>query len=897
MFGVAAIFAVGGTLMGSRATAGAPRSTVTLANQVVVGLAADRDLGAVRPDQSVEVVVTLQKDLASLYKAEAALYNPASPSYHHFFTPTRWNAAYGVPAQQLAGVRSFVTSRGMKLGNPDVLHDYVLATGTAAQAEQTFGVSLHKFRDASGNTFFANTSGPTVPAGLGIDAVLGLESKHRLHTHQSGHQVATAGQPQCVPDPQSPTGNICTGLLEAQDLWSVYNQPSNNFGEGQTMGIIGEGQTADVIAALREFETTRHLPSVPVQVYHVDPSDGPNVAESARDDSGRGEWELDTQASTGMAPHVQQIRLYFGTSLQLTQLSLSLQTWANDPSGPLQASASLGACEDTPTTDILFGASQRASMTATLQAAMEGRTLFASTGDTGAGCAIQVAVNGVTYGPVPLDEYPSVDPNAVGVGGTIVYTDGATPPHRVSERGWDHTGGGPSRFQAQPAYQTGVGGAANPTPLTANACISHMDGTPYPAGQLCRGVSDVAALSGDATVILDHRLPHGTVSANGYDMVDCSGFDSNHVCTSYNDNFSEGGTSLSSPLWLGMWTRVQAHHDAGNSSASSLGFANNVIYPLAKDCTTGPRDFFDIAVMNAPGNPYQAVPRVPCVGGTTTSDGWDYPTGWGAPDVTNLTKDSSGNTTTAPASTTEPCGPPTCPDPAPIFTAPAKSIPPPACAFALFDPNADAPDTAGGQDAQLDVTELDLGLTADGKSLRAVFTILNLNTVVPTPWTIIDYQAYWSLGSTVYAVDAEVDKLGNVTYTDGTFQVVQNSTVGNQYQFVPNPTSTATGTFGSGPSGKIEVDAPLSEIGSPSIGSVLSQPFAVTAESAGKGVASQGFIIDLDGPGNDYKLGQATCISAPSPGVPEAPLAALLVAAGIGGTLGTVWFRRRRSRN
>ena len=27
------------------------------------------------------------------------------------------------------------------------------------------------------------------------------------------------------------------------------------------------------------------------------------------------------------------------------------------------------------------------------------------------------------------------------------------------------------------------------------------------------------------------------------------------------DHFSEGGTSLSSPLWVGMWALVQAHHD------------------------------------------------------------------------------------------------------------------------------------------------------------------------------------------------------------------------------------------------------------------------------------------------------------------------------------------------
>src|SRR5690348_17781342 len=50
-----------------------------------------------------------------------------------------------------------------------------------------------------------------------------------------------------------------------RSLWSVYQQPSTDFGNGQSIGIIGEGQTADVISALRRFEKTRNLPVVPVR--------------------------------------------------------------------------------------------------------------------------------------------------------------------------------------------------------------------------------------------------------------------------------------------------------------------------------------------------------------------------------------------------------------------------------------------------------------------------------------------------------------------------------------------------------------------------------------------------------------------------------------------------------
>ena len=108
------------------------------------------------------------------------------------------------------------------------------------------------------------------------------------------------------------------------------------------------------------------------------------------------------------------------------------------------------------------------------------------------------------------------------------------------------------------------------------------------------------------------------------------------------DHFSEGGTSLSSPLWLGMWALVQAHHDAGNSSASSLGFASPLIYSLAQGQTKAGSgtsdDFTDITVGASP------LPAHP---------GWDVPTGWGSPNLKNLIADASDTPgQTAPAVTT-----------------------------------------------------------------------------------------------------------------------------------------------------------------------------------------------------------------------------------------------------
>jgi hypothetical protein len=890
-------------LLAVPAVAGA-RSLTNLNREVLPGLSHAQDLGPLSTGKRIVVAITVKQDLPALYRAEWAMYNSRSGSYHHFLTPAEYRHRFGTPPARLAAIRRFATARGLRLVRPDSLYDYVELSGTVKQVESTFGVRLDSFKQGS-RSFFANLGSPQVPAGLGIAAVLGLESFDRYHVSDL-HRSVSAGSAPSIPlspkqkqligrtpvagpstpeAPQTqgqcdPTGTACSGLLSPQDLWNAYEMPTDpagpanssaNFGQGQTIGIIGEGQTQDVIAALREFEKTRGLLRVPVQVYHTDP--GAQAQESTLDDSGRIEWELDSQASTGMAPDVSQLRMYFGSSLALTELTGAIGTWVNDPQGPLQASASLGACEDNPALHPLLGAAQLADEQLMMQAGMEGRTLFASTGDTGAGCSEVVSENGIQYGPIPTDEYPSVDPNVVGVGGTILYTQ----PNgtRALERAWDHTGGAPSHFIAQPPYQKG----ASPL-LGANACATDESGNAYAPGQLCRGVADVSAESGDVTISVDHRLGDVGLSqsqqpfqANGYDMVDfcpepVAATDAASPNCGYNgargssasdpsseesgtmtDHFSEGGTSLSSPLWLGMWARVQAHHDAVDpqtltaNPTMSLGFANPVIYKLAQGSNTS-HDFSDVTTG---ANPLPAGP------------GYDFPTGWGTPNLSNLIADATGDGKTDPVSQAKPSGS----DPTPIVAQPPQG---PACKYVFYDPSSDAPDGfSSQQDDQLDLVQGTLGLTPDDSKLRVVMKIQNLDKAIPTGSNYLDYEFFWNYtpagasSATTYAVDVQVDSSGNVTYQDGTETVTTTSGTSN-YQFNPNSSSGATGTFGSGPNGEVEVDVPLADVGSPKLGDVLSGGSAYTADGVNAQVTGLGFIADQDGPGSSYALGDSTCI-------------------------------------
>jgi hypothetical protein len=130
-------------------------------------------------------------------------------------------------------------------------------------------------------------------------------------------------------------------------------------------------------------------------------------------------------------------------------------------------------------------------------------------------------------------------------------------------------------------------------------------GNPYnPPAPLCRGIPDVAAQSGD-------------IASNGY--------------------VSGGGTSLSAPLWNGMWARIQA----ASSSPGGTGFANFAIYKNNSDPAKYARDFFDIGgtstqtaiTCNGPDGPFHC-----------SHPGWDYVSGWGVPDIRHLMLDIDGRT-------------------------------------------------------------------------------------------------------------------------------------------------------------------------------------------------------------------------------------------------------------
>ena len=824
---------------------------VTLPANVLPGL--DRLVPTGSPDAGRRVVVGIglrRPDPAGEMAALHRMYDPASPDFHHFLTPAQFADRFGVDPAAYARATAWLKDGGLAITQAGTSRDYVQAAGTVADVERLFHTTLRTFT-AKGVSFTANTTAPRVPSDIPVVSVMGLNDLQKFSTPsrpKATHPTVGA--------PRPAQGPVEVGLVTPQDLWNIYEQPSNNMGEGETLGVFGEGATDSVIKDLRQFEKEHGLRQIPVTVKHVG-------AGPFDDVSGDIEWDIDTQASTGMAPNAYELQLYFVHSLSDADVAAEFSQWVSDPNGPRQMNASFGECETDPLNPVVGNPAAQPSNPPTQglgdnfepvgepilrQAVMQGRTLFASTGDTGSSCPVVIlpvigAGNGILNQAVPLLGYPAASPYAVGVGGTVLYGDGSQPQNRVLERAWEFGGGGTSIFITAPDYQQGVSNIVG-------RCVSTFDGMPTNSGSLCRGIPDVAAISGD-------------VVSNGYAIV-----------VNGQSDQPGGGTSLSSPLWAGMWTRVQAAspNPAGN------GFANPALYALGKDATTYANDFFDITVGD--NGYYAALP------------GWDYVTGWGVPRLTGLMTSIDGKT--APTRNILPPLPPGPPkvNPAcfPVWVDPPNDDNYP------FDPR------GPGMNKQLDLLQGDLIASPDGKTLKVKLTINDLSTATAPGSTANEYYLAWSYNKVTYFGNAEVDITGAATYHDGTVDATGPSQVFNN-------ANTDTGSFTPGRRGVVEIDVPRANVGSPPTGAVLTSPHGLTAALVGEPTVGGSLpTVDTGGPQYDLTIG-ATCVAATSTGKPApataprrasglpptgaSPLGLELGLAGAGLAAGAGWLRRR----
>jgi len=552
------------TATGASAAAAASTSWVATATQAtsIPGATLSGDAAASAP---VSMAVTLKpQNLSAELAALKAMYQPGSPTFRDFLTPAQWVAAYAPTTTQVDAVTGYLKKNGFTGLSVQSDRLLVSANGTVGQAEHAFNTTIGDYTMPNGGTFQANIGPADVPTALGgiVQAVVGL-SNWRLPTPSPVPMTEQAAPSGAAGSPVIPNE------VPPVDFQNTYDAAGTSTGAKTAVALFTEGDVSSAITNLRLAETAFALPQVAVSIIKVGPQ--------STDTSGADEWDLDTQASSAMATTLKHIYLYNVGNLDDTDLDTAFAAFVSQDKA-VAMSASVGGCDIGPFLD----GSMVSTDNVLTEGAMQGQTLFASSGDNGDGCAF-VAATGVPSS-FPGTNWPASGQYTTGVGGTSLISDASG--NRVEEIGWVGSGGGDSETE-EPGFWT-------------------ADSDPFYDQELTQGGRAVPDISMDAD-------PNAT-AAEIYVSGSPEGV---------------GGTSLSSPLALGSWARLQsAHGNKLGMAALDFYYLYDQVNPALSDTSPVP-GFTDI------------------VGGSnglyTATPGYDEVTGIGVLDVAALNKVIAGS--------------------------------------------------------------------------------------------------------------------------------------------------------------------------------------------------------------------------------------------------------------
>jgi hypothetical protein len=400
-------------------------------------------------------VVLAPRNPAALVWYAAQVSTPGSPLYHNYIAPGQFASLFGPTSATISSVYAALRSRGLNPGAISSNHLSISVTATAAQVESAFGVGMAKYRLVGGGTGFANTSAPRLQANVAshVQAVIGLDNLIRMHSFSTvpsrasarlsrSRTMRPAGEPTGGPQPCSnAVSQQSMGGLTADELAFSYEfsplYKSGDFGQGTSVGIIELGEPDS------DSDIGTYLSCYGIHTkIGYDKVDGFNLTGP-----GAGEAALDIEVVAGTAPRA-KITVYQAPNSDQGQYDDYLAIVQQDTARVI--SESYGLCEH-------YQDPNAANAITTLfeQAAVQGQTIVASSGDSGSeGCWL---IPGNTTPASFLDvNFPASDPFVLGVGGTTLFQVKQRPGEAVwndqaiSE---DATGGGKSTFYSQPFYQ------------------------------------------------------------------------------------------------------------------------------------------------------------------------------------------------------------------------------------------------------------------------------------------------------------------------------------------------------------------------------------------------------------------------------------------------------------
>jgi subtilase family serine protease len=613
----------------------------------------DVDTGTFTSANMTVEIVLAPRDPAALSRQLQSVYDPGSAGYHQWLARGQFDARFAPDSGTVSAITSYLQSRGLSVqqtSSPFLLR----VSGPSSTVEGAFSTSIHNFRNPQGVRYFANTSALKLPASLvsGVLGVVGMTNTVRLQG-QFKFDRDDQQQPSCeAPYPTRAQfyevvhnhksfpygyggGPGCNGLTPSQTN-SIYDAPEAGWatkGSGVNLAVfeLSAYQPSDIQHWAHQFYGQRYSPPlVDVTVdggpLNPDCPTGDTCPAKYNGYSGDIEVDADIEAQLSMAPAARHIYVYNAPNDYTGQTEIDEYVQiANDDVADV-VSSSWGVCEN----DAGAGYAEAENLIFE-QMALQGQSMFAAAGDTGAfGCLRSDGTSVVNVGD------PSSQPWVTSVGGTSLesFNPGSDPTPEypwgvetvwnvdglcntsVSEGGkpglfWCGAvgagGGGSSQYWGRPFYQSapGVNNRYTTYGNGTTQCALAATGTP------CREVPDVSANADEYTPYAEYCTGNASTPYS--------------VCATITGTpagwFGIGGTSLSSPIWSGIIA------DRDGVWRGRIGNANPLLYALARsaqsfyfnDITGGDRD-------DGPDNN----------GLFPTTRGYDLATGLGTPRIAPL---------------------------------------------------------------------------------------------------------------------------------------------------------------------------------------------------------------------------------------------------------------------
>jgi kumamolisin len=339
---------------------------------------------------------------------------------------------HGADPADLAVVRKFAATHGLQVIQEHAARRTIVLSGTVAQFNAAFSISLHNFSHAGG-MYRGRVGTIQLPEELDgiVEAVLGLDNRPQAKPH---FRVRSNGNGK-----KKIARSAAPASFTPTQVASLYGFPSGT-GAGQCVAIIelGGGFRA---ADLNTYFASLDVGSPRVSAVSVDQGVNAPTGDANGPD---GEVMLDIEVVGSIAPAA-NIVVYFAPNTDAGFLDAVTTAIHDTTNRPSVISISWGGSESTWTAQAMTAMDSAFQAAATM-----GITVCVASGDNG-------STDGVSDGADHVD-FPASSPFALGCGGTTLQ---ATQSKITSEVVWNDgagggaSGGGISTFFPAPSWQIG----------------------------------------------------------------------------------------------------------------------------------------------------------------------------------------------------------------------------------------------------------------------------------------------------------------------------------------------------------------------------------------------------------------------------------------------------------